>query len=727
MADGWITIGTELATDKFDRQIVDLEKKMKKEEDKKILLEAKLDTQEQDLEKAKDKVNELSEAYEKFKAIQDRIDQRKGTLTDFTQRIDLKQQYGSVEKLGTALDRANAKTNEMEMKIAKTKLQYDGINAKVNEYKTKINQIDMKKHQAGIQQVSNGFKSVGNSIQEAVGKAGRLVLGIFAVRSAYMALRSASSYLASYDKQYAANIEYIKYALTQMIAPVLYWIVNLAAKLLGYINMIINALFGINLFSRGSAENFNKMKAGAGGVSKAVKEIKKQLAGFDEINMLTDQSDSGTKGGGGGVGTAMPNFDLSALEGETPDWLKWLVDHKDLLFSIFAGIAGFLVALKLGLGFIKGLGIGLIIAGIVYAVQGLMAYLKDPSWENFGKIIQGIGVAIIGLGIIIGVATGGWVVAIVGAIVLIVGTIIKYWDQIKAFLQSGIDWLTGKSDWVHEMFGSTIGSIYDGIVKYLQLLLNWFNTLFTSIKGIFDGIIKVITGVFTGDWNKAWEGVKEIFFNVWNLIKARVELTFNIIKNVVSTVINIIKGIFTDLWNSVKEGAQNAWNWITSIFGNIVNWFNNMINTIINKFRDMGTRVGETVSGAFRSVVNSILGAVERILNKPISAINSLISVINSVPGINLGRLSSINLPRLKVGGIVNMPNKGTMLGGAITGEAGREGVVPLTDQQAMAELGREIGKNVLVNLTNITSMNGRIISREMKQVQSDRDFAFNT
>lgn len=73
------------------------------------------------------------------------------------------------------------------------------------------------------------------------------------------------------------------------------------------------------------------------------------------------------------------------------------------------------------------------------------------------------------------------------------------------------------------------------------------------------------------------------------------------------------------------------------------------------------------------------------------------------------------------------MPNKGTMLGSAIGGEAGREGVVPLTDQQAMAELGAEIGRHVLVNLTNITQMNGRVIGRELKQITNEQNFAFNT
>jgi hypothetical protein len=78
-------------------------------------------------------------------------------------------------------------------------------------------------------------------------------------------------------------------------------------------------------------------------------------------------------------------------------------------------------------------------------------------------------------------------------------------------------------------------------------------------------------------------------------------------------------------------------------------------------------------------------------------------------------------------GGLVNMPNRGVPLSNVRAGESGAEGIIPLTDQQAMAQLGAEIGRNVLVNLTNITSMNGRVISRELKTIQSEEDFAFNT
>lgn len=89
--------------------------------------------------------------------------------------------------------------------------------------------------------------------------------------------------------------------------------------------------------------------------------------------------------------------------------------------------------------------------------------------------------------------------------------------------------------------------------------------------------------------------------------------------------------------------------------------------------------------------------------------------------------LPTFNLPRLKVGGIINMPNKGVMLGSAIGGESGREGVVPLTDSQAMETLGEAIGRYITINANITNTMNGRVISRQLKTIQNDKDFAYNT
>ena len=657
MASGWITIGTELDTKKFDMQIAELEDRL------------------QDLEG--------QELY-----------------------------FSDNEMAGELQD--------VQVEIEKTK----------NKLLSLKKQKDKAAEPSNINQMSSAFKSVGSSIQNTIGKVGKLVLGIFAIRSAYMAVRRASSELASYDSQYAANIEYIRYALTQMIAPVLRWIVQMAATLLRYINMIVNALFGINLFSKASADSFKKMKSSAGGVAKAAQEIKKQLAGFDELNVLQEQTD--TSGGGGG-GVATPEFDLSALEGEPPKWLKWIADNKDIILAVMAGVAAGLLAWKLGFSALTSLGIGLVITGIVYAIQSLIAYLQDPSFFNFGKIIEGIGIAIIGIGVIIGSLPA----VIAGVIVLIVGIIVKYWEQIKAFLQNGINWLTSKSDWVHEHLGGVVGFIYDLIVGAFQAILDMFDALINAIKGIFDGFIMFFKGVFTGDWKMAWEGIKKIFTSIWEGIKGILGAFADWVSTkIIDPVINLFKG----LWDKLKTGAQNAWNGIKNVFSTVASFFKNIFTnawTAVKNVFSVGGKIfdgiKEGIVNAFKTIVNAIIKGINKVVAIPFNAINSVLRTIRNIsilgvqPFTWVHTISVPQIPLLKTGGIINMPNRGTMVGGmAIGGEAGREGVIPLTDQQAMAELGREIGKNVLVNLTNITTMNGRILSRELKNIQSEQDFAYN-
>ena len=45
-----------------------------------------------------------------------------------------------------------------------------------------------------------------------------------------------------------------------------------------------------------------------------------------------------------------------------------------------------------------------------------------------------------------------------------------------------------------------------------------FTGLVDGIKQILGGIIEFLTGVFTGDWDRAWNGVKDIFKGVWNVL-----------------------------------------------------------------------------------------------------------------------------------------------------------------------------------------------------------------
>lgn len=710
MYDGSIVIGTELSTNKFDKQIADLDKKINKEEDKKIIIETKLTNQEQELERARQKADELADAYQKIKAVQEKVSQHKASPAEFETMQNLQAQYGTLEKIDGVFQKAISKQDELQLRVQETKNKYEAINNEISQYKQKIESINIQKQKSEVDQLKGSIDKVGNSFSGAVKKAGKLALAIFGIRSAYMMLRRASSELATYDEQYATNLEYIRFVLTQAIAPILKYIVNLAMQLLGWINAILQAWFGVNLFANGSVEAFQKMKKGANGVEKAVKQIKKQLLGFDEVNVLTDQSDTGTSAGAGGV--TMPDFDLSAMQGDLPDWLKEIIKHKDEILAVLSGIATGLLLIKFGMSGIKALGFGLVVTGIMLAVQGLLGFIKDPSWANFGQIIQGIGIAIIGLGVIIGGAAGGWVVAIVGAVVLIVGTIVKHWETIRRWLDTAkatldrwgekiTEFFVSKIEWIREhltIFGLWITTIIytwimiakETVSGFIGHVKSVFEKIYGGVKKILEGIVKIFKGDFWGGIKDVWDGILQF----------------------ASGVIENIWYKFTWFWQAVVKMFQGG--------GEIFDGFK------------------EGILDVLKTLLNIIIGGINYAIGTPLEMLNGILNGIKSVEIMGYkpfdgwydwNPIPVPQIPYLKTGAIINMPNKGTLVGGgsAIGGEAGREGVLPLTDQQAMAELGREIGKNVLVNLTNIMQMNGRVISREMKQVQNTRDFAYNT
>ena len=293
-----------VVTDKFDKKIAKVENQLNKIENKKVEVQADIDFKQEQLDRQIAKTDELADAYQRLVALKQKEADLVATPKDFEELLAIQNEYGSLQQIDNAIQKGVDRQDQLTMQIEKSTTRMEELKQKAEGYKTEINSINMAKHQADIDKVRNGFKNVGSSVEHIVSKVGRMALGIIGIRTALAGVRRASSELASYDKNYAANLEYIRFALTQAIAPVLRYIVSLAATVLSYINAILHALFGINIFSNASGEAFKRMKKNAGGVSKAVggaaksaKELKKQLAGFDEINMLQDENEN--TGGGG--------------------------------------------------------------------------------------------------------------------------------------------------------------------------------------------------------------------------------------------------------------------------------------------------------------------------------------------------------------------------------------------------------------------------------------------
>jgi hypothetical protein len=147
-------------------------------------------------------------------------------------------------------------------------------------------------------------------------------------------------------------------------------------------------------------------------------------------------------------------------------------------------------------------------------------------------------------------------------------------------------------------------------------------------------------------------------------------------------------------------------------------------------------RVMEGFKATFKGVFDSLWGIAKAPLNLIIGGINSIIKGINKikfdvpdwVPEIGGKKLgfSIPQIPKLALGGIINLPGRGVPVGGAIGGERGAEGVIPLTNTQMMEQLGQTIGRYITVNNHITTTLNGRVIGRELKRSENESNFAFN-
>ena len=127
---------------------------------------------------------------------------------------------------------------------------------------------------------------------------------------------------------------------------------------------------------------------------------------------------------------------------------------------------------------------------------------------------------------------------------------------------------------------------------------------------------------------------------------------------VVRGVLDIVVGIFTGKGEKIKEGFAGVWEGIKGIFSGMGGFFSGIWDTVISLFSGVGTRIGDTLSGAVKTVLNAILGFAESRINGFIEKINGLIYLVNSNPfGLSLNYFKPLSIPRLATGGMV-MPGQ---------------------------------------------------------------------
>lgn len=287
-------------------------------------------------------------------------------------------------------------------------------------------------------------------------------------------------------------------------------------------------------------------------------------------------------------------------------------------------------------------------------------------------------------------------------------------------------------------------NVAPGIAAAMDVVGSVFLTVWGVVAdvfgGIFDalgGLIDFLAGVFTGDWQQAWEGIKTFFSGIWDAIYAIIETVWNAIYSVISSVIgavstvissvlNVIKTLFSTIFNAIHTTVTTVFNaiksTITNVLATIQTGISTALNTVKTIFSTVFTSIKTTVTTIFNSiwstikgVINSIIGGVEGMANAVVNGINTVIKALNNlsfdipdwVPefggktfGFNIPTLSTVSLPRLATGGVVDGATP------LIAGEAGKEAIVPLERNTGwMDQIANRLGEMIVGSLNGFYEM----------------------
>ena len=258
---------------------------------------------------------------------------------------------------------------------------------------------------------------------------------------------------------------------------------------------------------------------------------------------------------------------------------------------------------------------------------------------------------------------------------------------------------------IGQWFGEKFQQAWDAIVNIFSGIGEWFSGVF---QGAWDAIVNIFTPIgswfgerwvdvtsalanigawFTDMFQKAWTGLTNIFIKLGSWFGER----WNDVTNALSNVSNWFGEMFTNAYNAVKDA-----------FSSIGDFFSGVWETVKGIFVNAGQMVGEAVGGAFKSAVNAVLGTIENVVNGFIGMINGVLGVVRNLPGLGwVGSVSTVSLPRLARGGIVDSPTI------AMIGEAGKEAVVPLENTGFIQTLGRVVSSAVVNAMAGVGPQGG--------------------
>lgn len=326
--------------------------------------------------------------------------------------------------------------------------------------------------------------------------------------------------------------------------------------------------------------------------------------------------------------------------------------------------------------------------GPVLLVFGKLASNASSIITTFGKVPGAI-TKVKGAFTTVSAAIGGIsapVVAVVAVIGILIAAFANLWktneefrnkmtviwngikSKFESFAQGIVDRLNALG-FDFESFGETVKAIWDGFCSLLapifEGVFNQVSVILSSVLDALTGIFDVFIGIFTGNWNQAWQGVKEIFGAVWNLIKGTFKSWVTAFEGIAKAVLGWFGTTWDETWTSVKQFFVDTWNGIIAFFSNVIKSIkkatSDFITTIVNFFSNLPYKVGYFLGNTLTNAIIWAGNMVAKAREMGTNFLNAVISFFIQLPGKVLQFITSaFNNVQIWA---VNMPNKAREMG----------------------------------------------------------------
>ena len=127
-------------------------------------------------------------------------------------------------------------------------------------------------------------------------------------------------------------------------------------------------------------------------------------------------------------------------------------------------------------------------------------------------------------------------------------------NKINSAIDSAITTWKGIVDFISQSFKSGVQAALDVVGGYFSTWYEGISDVIENVKGILGGIVDFISGVFTGNWEKAWNGLKDIVGNAFGALEGLVKTPINAVIGLVNKAIDGINKISVDLPDIVGGG-----------------------------------------------------------------------------------------------------------------------------------------------------------------------------